>query len=185
MFNNKPSKEPTEKQKIGKIGEDCACDYLRKEGYKILERNYLKKWGELDIVAQKGKKIHFVEVKSVSRSISDEQEGDVSRITSIGIGVSGVDAVRGGKGNERGGVDNYSDENISLSNKEMRQSRDFYRPEDNMHPWKLQRLGRAVQSYLLDRNVLDDVDWQFDLITVYVDTERRVSRVFLHPDIVL
>lgn len=37
-----------------------------KQGFRIIERNYLKKWGELDIVAQSGSKIHFVEVKCVS-----------------------------------------------------------------------------------------------------------------------
>lgn len=32
----------TEKRKIGNIGEDLACKFLRKEGLKIVERNYLK-----------------------------------------------------------------------------------------------------------------------------------------------
>ena len=37
MSNQKAPKEPTEKQKIGKIGEDCACEYLQKTGYKCLQ----------------------------------------------------------------------------------------------------------------------------------------------------
>lgn len=37
----------------------------------MLDRNYLKKWGELDIVAKKDKDIHFFEVKSVIRNFSD------------------------------------------------------------------------------------------------------------------
>lgn len=52
--------------KVGKFGEDIACMFLKKHGYKILERNYLRKWGELDIVAKKAKKLCFVEVKTVS-----------------------------------------------------------------------------------------------------------------------
>ena len=56
--------------KIGKFGEDIACMFLKKHGYKIVERNYLKKWGELDIVAKKGKKLLFVEVKTVSCEMS-------------------------------------------------------------------------------------------------------------------
>jgi putative endonuclease len=62
--------------KIGKFGEDIACVFLKKHGYRILERNYLKKWGELDIIAKKAKKLCFVEVKTVSCEMSD---GTVSR----------------------------------------------------------------------------------------------------------
>jgi putative endonuclease len=139
MFNKNFSKEPTEKQKIGQIGEDCACEHLEKNGYRVIERNYLKKWGEIDIVAKKGQKIHFIEVKSVSRRLDS-----VTHVTN-----------------------------------------DQYNPEDNMHPWKLERLGRAVQSYLLDRNIPDEVEWQFDLVTAYIDIDKRLSRVELLEDIVL
>ncbi len=52
-------------QKIGDIGENIAADYLKKNGYKILDRNFKTKWGELDIVAQKNKIIIFVEVKTL------------------------------------------------------------------------------------------------------------------------
>src|ERR1035437_5712069 len=51
--------------KVGKFGEDIACLFLKKHGYKILERNYLKKWGELDVVAKKAGKLCFVEVKTI------------------------------------------------------------------------------------------------------------------------
>lgn len=57
----------TEKRVIGDLGEGIACLYLKGQGYSILERNYLKKWGEIDIVAQKEKDIHFVEVKTLQR----------------------------------------------------------------------------------------------------------------------
>ena len=64
----------TYKRKIGDYGEGLACKFLRKKGLKIKNRNYLKKWGEIDIVAIKKKrflsrqieKLHFVEVKTVS-----------------------------------------------------------------------------------------------------------------------
>ncbi|HRY62305.1 MAG TPA: YraN family protein [Candidatus Paceibacterota bacterium] len=53
-------------QEIGQLGEDIAVKYLKNKGYSIIERNYWKKWGEIDIVAEKACLIHFVEVKSVS-----------------------------------------------------------------------------------------------------------------------
>jgi putative endonuclease len=56
----------TEKRRLGDIGENIACEFLTRRGYAILDRNYLRKWGELDIVAKKNSTIHFVEVKSVS-----------------------------------------------------------------------------------------------------------------------
>jgi putative endonuclease len=52
-------------RQIGNLGEDIACTWLKKQGYLIVERNYLKKWGEIDIVAAKDKIVHFIEVKSV------------------------------------------------------------------------------------------------------------------------
>lgn len=180
MYNKNFSKEPTDKQKLGALGEDIACKYLENNGYRVIERNYLKKWGEIDIIAKKGNKIHFVEVKAVSRDLPD-----VTHVTPTGLGASRLDAVRGGRENERGGVQMYGDESILSSNKEMHQNRDSYRAEDNLHPWKLQRLGRAIQSYLLDRNVPDNVDWQFDVITIQIDTKRNTHRVFLLSDVVL
>lgn len=48
----------------GKIGEDAACDFLKKKGYQILERNWGNKWGEIDIIAKDKEIIVFVEVKT-------------------------------------------------------------------------------------------------------------------------
>ena len=48
----------------GKVGEDAVCGYLEEHGYKILARNYRKKGGEIDIIAQDGDTAVFVEVKT-------------------------------------------------------------------------------------------------------------------------
>ena len=48
----------------GKKGEAEAGKYLKKHGYKILVTNYRKTYGEIDIIAQKGENIAFVEVKT-------------------------------------------------------------------------------------------------------------------------
>lgn len=128
----------TEKRKLGDIGENIACGFLEKKGFKIIERNYLRKWGEIDIVAKKLSTIHFVEVKSVSRVTLDEP----------------------------------------VAHETPR-----YRPEDNMHPWKLKRLSRVMQTYMLDRNL--DCDFQLDLITVKMDHEKRKARVEILENVII
>jgi putative endonuclease len=50
----------------GRLGEAVAARYLVDKGYKILERNYWRKWGELDLIAEKEGVITFAEVKTVS-----------------------------------------------------------------------------------------------------------------------
>ena len=54
---------PSDKKLLGAFGEDAACRYLRRRGYKILDRNYACRLGEVDIVARKGRFVVFVEVK--------------------------------------------------------------------------------------------------------------------------
>ena len=51
-------------KKTGDRGEDYTAAYLKKNGYKILCRNYRKNYGEIDIIASKGSVICFVEVKT-------------------------------------------------------------------------------------------------------------------------
>jgi putative endonuclease len=66
----------SEKRKLGNIGEDVAVEKLKNKGFVILSRNYLKKWGEIDIVARgTDGLIHFVEVKSVSRGTFSNNKG--------------------------------------------------------------------------------------------------------------
>lgn len=50
----------------GNTGEQFAANYLKKKGYKILERNYKNNIGEIDIIARQKKTIIFVEVKTRS-----------------------------------------------------------------------------------------------------------------------
>ena len=126
----------TKKRKLGDIGENIACEFLRRRGFKVIDRNYLRKWGEIDIVASKSNIVHFVEVKSVSREILDDNG-----------------------------------------------TRETYRAEDNMHPWKLKRLSRVIQTYLLDKKL--DCDWQLDLITVKIDEKNRKARPEIVENIII
>lgn len=134
------------KRFVGRTGEGVACRFLENKGFSVIGRNYLKKWGEIDIIAKKDGAIRFVEVKSVSRE----------NIEAIGSG--------GKEGGDYGGL---------------------YRPEDNIHPWKVKRLSRAINSYLMDNNIPETAEWQIDLVTVYLSPDLKRAKVFLLENIVL
>lgn len=51
-------------QNIGEKGEEYTVKFLKKKKYKILERNYRKRYGEIDIIAENKNYIVFVEVKT-------------------------------------------------------------------------------------------------------------------------
>ncbi|MBQ7317541.1 MAG: YraN family protein [Phascolarctobacterium sp.] len=55
---------------LGKFGEDFACSYLQKQGYKILYRNFRCRLGEIDIIAVKNDVLSFIEVKTRRQSNS-------------------------------------------------------------------------------------------------------------------
>lgn len=63
------------RRKRGALGEKIAAQYLNNKGFRILEYNYRKPWGEIDIIAEKAGIVRFVEVKAVSR----ESYTDISR----------------------------------------------------------------------------------------------------------
>lgn len=49
---------------FGNKGEDLACDFLKRSGYKILERNFRIRGGEIDIIARDKDELVFIEVKA-------------------------------------------------------------------------------------------------------------------------
>lgn len=53
---------------LGKLGEDLAVDYLKKNGYEIVERNWFFQKAEIDIIAQKNNILAVIEVKTRSNS---------------------------------------------------------------------------------------------------------------------
>ena len=60
-----------------------------------------------------------------------------------------------------------------------------YRPEDNVHPRKLQRLHKAIQTYLLENKVHQEVEWQIDIACVYLDFLTKRAKVKLLENIIL
>ena len=129
---DKTTNDPKHKKKIGALGENMAFRFFVEHGFRILDRNYSKKWGEIDIVAEKDKIFRFIEVKSI-----------VSYETNR------------------------------------------YRPEENVHYQKLKRLSRVIQTYLLDKKVSYETEWQIDIMAVFLDLENKKARFRFTENIII
>lgn len=66
---------------IGELGEHLAAKWLEDRGHEIVDRHYLRKWGEIDVIASKEGVIHFVEVKTVSYGTKEKLKKYVARGT--------------------------------------------------------------------------------------------------------
>ncbi len=64
----------------GAIGERMAADYLEQQGFRILERNYRYERGEIDLVAEEGDELVFVEVKTRRTKTFGEPEEAVQEM---------------------------------------------------------------------------------------------------------
>lgn len=127
------------RNKTGAYGEEIAARYLARLGFQIIDRNYLKKWGEIDLVARGTETIRFVEVKTVSYETKQDLKMAISRGT--------------------------------------------WRPEENVHRAKLQRLSRAIESWLLEKNY--DDDWVVDVIAVRIVPREKYATVKYIQNIIL
>lgn len=63
---------------FGDRGEQAAAKFLKRQGFRIVQRNYSTPWGEIDIVAVDGTTIVFVEVKTRSSLIAGRPEEAVT-----------------------------------------------------------------------------------------------------------
>lgn len=122
-------------QKIGELGENIATLFLQRRGYSIVERNYTKKCGEIDIVVQKDAVLHFVEVKST----------------------------------------------VVISRDFIQKS--GFRPEDQLHSKKIQRLRRIVRAYLWEKSWKGK--WQVDVIVVFLIKGQKRALVRIIENIIL
>ena len=64
---------------LGKIGEQLAVDYLSRNGYTILERNFIFDRAEIDIIAQKSEQIVVVEVKTRNSAFFGDPQDFVTK----------------------------------------------------------------------------------------------------------
>jgi putative endonuclease len=95
---------------LGKLGEDLAVDYLRKNGYTILDTNWTFQKAEIDIIARTEDTLAIVEVKT-------------------------------------------------------RSSLDFGLPQDFVKPKKIQLLVKAINAYVIERDL--DINVRFDIIAIH------------------
>ena len=139
----KQSDKKGKKNQIGAWGEEIAAKYLKKQGMKVICVNYLKKWGEIDIVAHETRKngliVRFVEVKTVSYETKSDLQAAISRGT--------------------------------------------WRPEENVHPKKLQRMHRAIESWLMDNRY--DGEWEMDVLAVRIVPREKYATVKYMPNVIL
>ncbi|MCG8404426.1 MAG: YraN family protein [Phycisphaerales bacterium] len=66
------------KRDIGKAGENAACEYLKRQGFRILARNYTCPFGEIDIICHHDACIVFVEVKTLSDDTNAAPEDNIT-----------------------------------------------------------------------------------------------------------
>lgn len=64
----------TRRRNIGDLGEHIALRYLKNKGFSLVAQNYLRPWGEIDLVMKQGSILHFVEVKTVSREPNNRRK---------------------------------------------------------------------------------------------------------------
>ena len=75
--NSSVSSDLPQHLKLGRLGEDAACEYLKSAGYVILARNISYRCGEIDIIARDNDEIVFVEVRTRSIGIMTPPEATV------------------------------------------------------------------------------------------------------------
>jgi putative endonuclease len=190
----------TEKRKTGDIGEKIAGRFLVSKGFEIVGWNYLKPWGEIDIIAKRKGKFHFVEVKTIRvREIADKglslrSEGKYenrrfSSLTSDRQRDLGEQFRFWQQTCKTFLSDTLSQPEMAYDIRETSGDEenhvDEYRPEDNLHPWKLKRLKRAITSYLSEKRMSEEDDWQFDAVTVRIEEKGKTALVEYLEDIIL
>lgn len=132
------SKKSQNKQ-IGAWGEQIAAKNYKDRGFKLLGMNYLKKWGEIDVIAQKDNVVHFVEVKTVSYGTKADLERAVLHGT--------------------------------------------WRPEENVTTHKIQKLSRAIESWLGENKW--NGKWQIDVVAVRIVPRETFATIKIIDNVIL
>jgi len=157
-----------EVQNIGKLGESIACRFLEEKSFKIIKRNYRKKWGEIDIIAE-----------------TNKQEGNslLAKISSFPYKITYFIEVKA------------IQSDLSVTH-ETEESDTKFNPLDNISPRKIERLKKAIDSYLSStvtremwetENFLADneLNWKFGVIALWMDLPNKKTKVKFIKDIAI
>lgn len=128
----------TDKRKLGDFGESIALKFLMKRGFSLVERNYLRPWGEIDLIVKRGDEYHFVEVKST----------------------------------------------VTYETGSKMVNHETMRPEENIHPHKLERMNKAIQTYSVENRILDSQAC-IDAVIVRISSDHKTAKVTFFENIVL
>ncbi len=66
----------------------------------------------------------------------------------------------------------------------VNKSNDESLTEENIHNWKIKKLRRIIETYLISQRI-GNIDWQFDIAVVYLNIEKKLARVKIVENIIL
>lgn len=142
--------------KTGKLGENIACRYLKKKGYKILERNFRRKWGEIDLICSNNKEECSTWNKCF-KNITNVLRGTLVRNKNVPRGTN-------------------NNKIIFVEVKTLKSGSNLS-PEDNLTYFKQKKLIRTCQLYLAEKGIDPDIEWQIDAILIKIDPILKKAKI--------
>ena len=145
--------------KTGKIGEDIACKYLIGKGYTIIERNFRRKWGEIDIICSKNKNnkspIWNNKLSALKNVLCETLLGNKNKNVLCGTKEKKIVFV------------------------EVKTLKNIFglKPEDNLTYFKQKKLIRTCQLYISEKNIDQDTDWQIDAVLIEIDSVSKKAKI--------
>lgn len=163
---------PSKKRKFGDLGEKIAEQYLIKNGYYILEKNFQTKMGELDIIAFKPRnKISYNVNKEMGNFFKNNKE----------IGKNNRESLINKEIIRKDGLIVFIEVKSSLMSDDQNVSRETFgskiRPEENVHFRKQRHLIKSAQNYLAYKRFPLDINWQIDVIAIDINEISRKANL--------
>lgn len=121
-------------QSLGELALKVANEYLEKEGFLIVNKQFKGKNYTIDFICEKDNSLTFINVKPISVS----------------------------------SLDNVSDETLNSALRSI----------------KIKSLLRTIQTYLIHERI-GNTSWQFDVLVVYMDWDKRKARVKRIENVIL